>query len=460
MTVTTIDPATEREIAHHETHDEAAIEAALGHAAETAKVWGRTPLDDRVALVRGLAGVLRRDRQAVAELITREMGKPVAEALGEVEKSALTADYYASKGPIHLADERVEIESVEAWISYEPMGVLFAVMPWNFPLWQVMRFAIPAVTAGNAVVLKHSPNVTGTALAIERLFVSAGFPEHLLTTLVVAEADVPAVSRSLIEDDRIAAVTLTGSNRAGAAVGAIAGGVTKKSVLELGGSDAFVVLADADVSVAAEAAARARFTNCGQSCVCAKRFIVDEQVADNFVAQFVAHTLALTVGDPFDPATRIGPLARQDLRDGVERQVASSLTAGAELLAGGRPVSGPGWFFEPTVLGRTGPGMAAFDEETFGPVAAIAVATGEDHAIELADGSPYGLALSVWSGSRDRALGVARQITTGAAFVNAVVMSDPRLPFGGTKASGHGRELAAAGIREFVNTRAFWVAGG
>ncbi|WP_405606978.1 aldehyde dehydrogenase family protein [Streptomyces sp. NBC_00076] len=375
-----------------------------------------------------------------------------------MEKSALTAEYYAQQGPGILADRRAGIDGVEVWVAYEPVGLVLAVMPWNFPVWQVMRFAIPSLVAGNGILLKHASNVTGSALALQDLFVEAGFPEHLVTTLVIADTDVPEVVSRLIEDDRIAAVTLTGSNRAGAAVGAAAGRAAKKSVLELGGSDAFVVLADADVERAAAAAVKARFTNSGQSYVCAKRLIVHEAVADAFTTAFVSGVERLRLGDPRRPDTQVGPLARDDLRAAIQRQVEESVAAGARLLTGGKPVPGEGYFYQPTLLADTGPGMAAFDEETFGPLAALAVARDDGEAVRLANATAYGLGLSVWTADAARGVGLARRITSGAAFVNAVVASDPRLPFGGTKRSGYGRELAAAGIREFTNTRTYWVA--
>jgi succinate-semialdehyde dehydrogenase/glutarate-semialdehyde dehydrogenase len=329
-------------------------------------------------------------------------------------------------------------------------------MPWNFPVWQVMRFAIPSLSAGNGVILKHSPNVTGCALALEQLFVDAGFPEHLVTTLVVAEPEVPGVIETLIADDRIAAVTLTGSNRAGAAVGSAAGRASKKSVLELGGSDAFVVLDDADISSAVDAAVKARFNNAGQSCVCAKRFIVSEAIAEPFTEQFIKKVKALVVGHPLEKGTQMGPLARADLRDALDAQVKRSIAAGATLYTGGGAIDGPGYFYAPTVLGNTGPGIAAFDEETFGPLAAIAVAKDDEDAIRLANATQFGLSISVWSSSTDRALQIAQGVTTGAAFINAMTASDARVPFGGTKKSGYGRELATAGIREFTNVRTYW----
>ena len=460
-TITTVNPASGTELASYPTLTPAQIEDAVAAGAAAAANWGREPLEARVAAVRRLAAELRRQQDSFAELITAEMGKPLAEAAGELAKSAVTADYYADQAAAILGDEQVEIDGAEVWVSYEPIGLVLAVMPWNFPVWQVMRFAIPSVTAGNGVLLKHSPNVTGSALALQQLFLDAGLPPHLVTALVVAEPDVPQATEHLINDDRIAAVTLTGSNRAGAAVGGAAGRASKKSVLELGGSDAFVVLDDADVPAAAAAAVRARYHNAGQSCVCAKRFIVAAAVAEEFTDLFVNGAKGLTVGDPTDPATDVGPLARRDLRDTLQRQVDASVAEGAVLLAGGQPLEGAGYYYPPTVLTTTGPGVPVFDEETFGPVAAIVAAADDDEAIRLANSTPFGLSLNVWTSSMDRGVQVAKRITSGAAFINATTASDARVPFGGTKKSGYGRELAAAGIREFTNIRTFWaVAGG
>lgn len=456
--ITTVNPATGQPLAAYEAWEGPRIETAVERAHTASRSWALVPVAERAARVARLARTLREHAGRLADLAVAEMGKPVAEAAGEVEKSALTADYYARRGPGILADERVSVEGAEAWVAYEPAGLVLAVMPWNFPVWQVMRFAIPSLVAGNGILLKHASNVTGSALALQDLFVAAGFPSHLVTALVIADTDVPQVTAGLVEDDRIAAVTLTGSNRAGAAVGAAAGRAAKKSVLELGGSDAFVVLADADVDRAAAAAVKARFANAGQSCVCAKRFVVHEAVAEDFTAAFVRGVEHLRIGDPRERSTQVGPLARDDLRAAIQRQVEESVAAGARLLTGGQPVPGDGYFFRPTVLADTGPGMTAFDEETFGPLAALTVAQDDEDAVRLADATAFGLGLSVWTADAARGVGLARRITSGAAFVNAVVASDPRLPFGGTKRSGYGRELAAAGIREFTNTRTFWVA--
>lgn len=456
--ITTINPANGVELQTYQSWSDNRIEEAVaaGHAAAVA--WGVQPLPRRLAAIKNLAVELRAQKEQFAQLITSEMGKPLAEAAGEMEKSAVTAMYYADNAERHLADEKVTIEGVDAWVSYEPIGLVLAVMPWNFPVWQVMRFAIPSLAAGNGILLKHSPNVTGCALALQKIFTDAGFPPNLVTTLVVDEPRVPEVTERLIADDRIAAVTLTGSNRAGAAVGAAAGRASKRSVLELGGSDAFIVLEDADIPAAATMAVRARFTNGGQSCVCAKRFIVSKAVLDQFTELFVAGVKNLIVGDPTATGTNVGPLARADLRDALQRQVDSSVAAGGRLLTGGRSKEGEGYYYEPTVIGNVKPGMAVFDEETFGPVAAVVSAENDEDAARLANASQFGLSVSIWSESPERAVSLAKRITTGAVFINAMTASDARMPFGGTKKSGYGRELAAAGLREFTNVRTYWLA--
>lgn len=454
--IKTINPATGEVLATYEGWNKDQIEQAVVAGNAAAAAWGQRPLQERVEAIRRLAQQLRAEKDSMAALITAEMGKPLAEAAGELEKSAVTALYYADNAERILGDQPAAIEGVEAWVSYESIGLVLAVMPWNFPVWQVMRFAIPSLTAGNGVLLKHSPNVTGSALALQKLVEKAGIPAGLLTTLVVPETDVPATIESLIADDRIAAVTLTGSNRAGAAVGAAAGRASKKSVLELGGSDAFIVLEDADVALATATAVKARYNNGGQSCVCAKRFIVSKAVAESFTELFVKGVRELVVGDPTDPKTQVGPLARDDLRATLQGQVDRSVAAGAKLLAGGKAGAGNGYFYEPTVLAGTGPGMAAFDEETFGPVAAIAIAENDEDAIRLANATQFGLSVSIWSASKERAVKLAKRITSGAVFINAMTASDARVPFGGTKKSGYGRELADAGIREFTNIRTYW----
>ncbi len=456
-TVVTRNPATGAELHRYPAHDAAGVEQALADVATASVTWGATPLDDRLALLRHVGKLLTERREEYAALITAEMGKPVTEALGEVDKCAWNCEVVADLAPGWLADHEVASGASRSWLSYEPLGVVFAVMPWNFPFWQVLRFACAALAAGNAALLKHSPDVTGSALALQNLFADAGAPAGLFRSLVVAAEDVPAVSRRVVEDPRVAAVTLTGSERAGSSIASVAGAAIKKTVLELGGSDPFVVLADADVAAAAAAAVRSRFNNTGQSCVCAKRFIVHQDVADEFVERFVAGVALLQVGDPSDPDTTIGPMARADLRDQLVAQIDHSVEQGARVVAGGHAIDGPGCFVEPTVLDEVRPGMTAFVEETFGPVAAVVRARDDDDAVELANDTTFGLGASVW-GTPERALAVGRRIRSGALFVNAMVASDPRLPFGGTGRSGYGRELSAEGIREFTNVRTVVVA--
>ncbi|MXG88285.1 aldehyde dehydrogenase family protein [Nocardioides flavescens] len=455
--VVTRNPATGEVLAHYPAHDAAGVEAALAATYAASLTWRDTSLPDRLALVGRIGGLLRERRERYAALITAEMGKPVAEALAEVDKCALNCEVVAELAPAWLADHPVDSAASRSWLSYEPLGVVFAVMPWNYPFWQVLRFACAALAAGDAALLKHSPDVTGSALALEQLVADAGAPPGLLRSIVVAADDVAEVSRRILADDRVAAVTLTGSERAGAAVAAAAGAAIKKSVLELGGSDPFVVLADADVAQAAATAVKARFVNAGQSCVCAKRFIVHTDVAEEFLERFVAGVAALQVGDPTDPATTIGPMARVDLRDALVAQVERSVAQGARLVTGGRAIEAAGAWIEPTVLDGVEPGMTAFVEETFGPVAAVVRARDDDHAVELANDTTFGLGASVW-GATEHALAVGRRIRSGALFVNAMVASDPRLPFGGTGRSGYGRELSAEGVREFTNVRTVVVA--
>jgi succinate-semialdehyde dehydrogenase/glutarate-semialdehyde dehydrogenase len=455
--VVTSNPATGKTLAEYPAFSDADVDAALDRAAAAQTGWAALPYPERAAVLRRAAEGLRSGVDGLALLVTREMGKPLAEARAEVEKCATACDYYAEHAGDFLADEPVDTSADGSWIGYEPVGVVLAVMPWNFPLWQVLRFAAPALMAGNAALLKHSPNTTGCAVAVEEILAAAGAPAGLFAALVVTEPDVPAVTQRLIEDPRVGAVTITGSERAGMAVGSAAGRAIKKSVLELGGSDPFVVLADADLPRVAAMAARGRLLNAGQSCISPKRFVVDASVADEFTRLLVAEVEALTVGDPEAPGTDVGPMAREDLLEGVHRQVEASVAAGARLLTGGRRLDGPGHFYAPTVLADVAPGQPAYDAEIFGPVAAVIVVDGEDEAVRIANDTRFGLGASVWTSDPARGVAVGRRIRSGAVFVNALVASDVRMPFGGTRASGYGRELAAAGIREFVNVRTWWV---
>jgi succinate-semialdehyde dehydrogenase/glutarate-semialdehyde dehydrogenase len=397
--------------------------------------------------LRALARDLRREQATLAALATSEMGKPVTQALAEVEKSALGCDYYAANGPRFLADERPAEAPAQRYVTYRPYGVVLAIMPWNFPFWQLYRVAAPALLAGNTVLLKHAANVTGCALAIAATFRRAGFPRDAFQSLVIGG---DAASR-LVSDPRVAAVTFTGSTAVGKLIAARAGAAMKKCVFELGGSDPYLVLADADLAHAAEVCAAARLYNTGQSCVAGKRFIVVEKVRAKFERLFTERMAARHVGDPRVTATDIGPLARADVRLALHAQVQESVQRGARLLLGGRLPAGPGFHYPPTVLTNVRPGMSAYHEELFGPVAAIISARDEADAIRIANDSPYGLGAGVFTKNRRRGERIAReQLDSGCAFVNEFVRSHPSLPFGGTKQSGYGRELGQWGIREFA----------
>ncbi len=456
-TIVTVNPATGAELARYPVMTGEQIDAALDAAAAAQRAWADVDFKVRAEILRAAAELLRDRVEELALLVTREMGKPLAEARAEVHKCATGLEFYAEHASRFLADELYETSADRSWVSYEPVGVVLAVMPWNFPLWQVFRFAAPALMAGNAALLKHSPNTTGTALACQHILSAAGLPDGLFTTLLVAEPDVPATTERLIADPRVGAVTITGSERAGSAVGSIAGREIKKSVLELGGSDPFVVLADADLPRVAHLAVRGRFLNAGQSCISPKRFIVERPVAEEFTRLVVDETRRLTVGDPETPGTDVGPMARRDLRDGVAAQVDAAVKAGATVLCGGLPRDDlGGFYYQPTVLGDVTPAMSVYAEEVFGPVATIITVADADEAVEVANDTPFGLGASVWSADIDAAVAVGRRITSGACFINSLVVSDARMPFGGTKRSGYGRELAGPGIREFVNVRSWW----
>jgi succinate-semialdehyde dehydrogenase / glutarate-semialdehyde dehydrogenase len=450
-----VDPASGRVLAEYPEHTAAELERALDACQRAFSSWRGVDIGRRAGPMRELARLLRAERDRLAALATREMGKVIRESRAEVEKCAWACEHYAEHAAAYLAPESVATEAASSRVVYTALGPILAVMPWNFPYWQVFRFAAPALMAGNGVLLKHASNVTGCALAVEELVARAGFPEGIFRTLLVSSREVPLI----IGDRRIVGVTLTGSEAAGAAVAEAAGKHVKKSVLELGGSDPYLVLEDADLDLAARSCVTGRLLNGGQSCIAAKRFVVVEAVLPAFERLVVAAMAAVRQGDPFDEATGIGPLARTDLRDEVHGQVERSVAAGARLLLGGRVPSGPGAFYPPTVLGGVRPGMPAFDEEVFGPVAALIAARDEEEAIRLANESRFGLGAAVFT--RDTARGeriAADRLEAGCCFVNTHVRSDPRLPFGGVKASGYGRELGAHGIREWVNAKTVYVA--
>lgn len=451
-TVTTINPASGEEIAQYDILTSTDLDAALQRAVTAQRAWRDTPLSERAVLLRNLASLLRAEAATHARLISLEMGKPISEATAEVNKCALTCDFYADHLEEFLAPVPVATEASSSFVAHEPLGVVLAVMPWNFPFWQVIRFAAPTLGAGNGGLLKHASNVTGCAIAIQSLIERAGFPTDLFQTLVVGHRAIGEI----IADPRVAAITLTGSEGAGSEVAAAAGKALKKTVLELGGSDPFVVLNDAPIDRVVPLAVRARFVNTGQSCLCAKRFPVDVGVIDEFERRVGELVAALRIGDPLDPGTQIGPLAKPSFVDDIDRQVRESVAMGARVIAGGHRIDGPGNYYAPTVLTDVTPDMPVFREETFGPVMAIVPATDAAHAIALADDTRYGLAASVWTSDMNRGLELGRQIQSGALFVNAVVVSDPRLPFGGVKLSGYGRELSREGMLEFTNVRAVW----
>lgn len=450
---TSRNPATGELIATYPFQTQTDVEQLLDVNAAAFRLWRATPMRERVTAYRRLADTLRERSESFAALITAEMGKTLAAARGEVEKCAATIEWIADNGPAILADEPVKVDGDdEVHVSFLPIGTVLAVMPWNFPLWQVIRASGPIMLSGNGFMLKHAPNVMGSAYALQDAYEAAGFPKGLFTNLI---ADNETVART-IEDPRIAAVTLTGSMRAGSAVAATAGKALKKSLLELGGSDAFIVLSDANIDLAVKAAVEARFQNAGQVCLAAKRFILEAPIAEQFTRQFVAAVEQLKVGDPLDSAINIGPMARADLRDELDGQVQRTIAAGATLLLGGKKIDGPGNFYAPTVLADVKPGMAAFDEETFGPVAAITIAANAEEAIVLANTSDYGLGGSLWTQDIPRAQRIARRLETGGVFINGFPATNARIPVGGVKKSGYGRELSHFGLREFTNAQAVW----
>jgi succinate-semialdehyde dehydrogenase/glutarate-semialdehyde dehydrogenase len=455
MSIEAINPATGEVVGRYDETAPAEADAIVTAAHAAYVAWRRRPYAERAVPMRAVAGLLRARARALAELMAREMGKPVRDGIAEVQKCATACDYYAEHAERLLAREPVETEAHKSFVTFNPLGVVLAVMPWNFPFWQVFRFAAPGLMAGNAAVLKHASNVPGCAMAIEALFAEAGFPPNLFRTLMIVSKQV----ESVVAHPLVRAATLTGSAAAGRAIARQAGELLKKTVLELGGSDPYLVLDDADPDVAAEICTRGRLVNSGQSCIAAKRFIVADSVRERFERSFVERMAAKRMGDPLREDVDIGPQARRDLRDTLHEQVQRSIAQGARCLLGGSVPEGPGAFYPPTVLTDVRKGMPAFDEELFGPVAAIIAARDEAHAIELANDSSFGLGGAVITRDRGRGERIAAdEIESGCVFVNDNVKSDVRLPFGGVKESGYGRELSGYGIREFVNIKTVWVA--
>ncbi|MBS0633142.1 MAG: NAD-dependent succinate-semialdehyde dehydrogenase [Verrucomicrobia bacterium] len=449
MPFVSVNPATGRRLAVHRAHSRARVAAAVDRAQAAYLDWRGLTLARRARVIRAIARRLRAEQETLAQLLTAEVGKPIAQARAEVGKSAMVCDYYARHAARYLAPERPLGAPRGTRVVCEPLGLILAIMPWNFPFWQVFRAAAPALMAGNGFLLKPAPNTAGCALAIEKIFAEADAPRGLLTVLL---AEVDAVP-GLVADARIRGVTLTGSTRAGRSVAALAGAAMKPGVFELGGSDPYLVLHDADVAEAARICAHSRLINSGQSCIGAKRMIVVRSVLREFERELTARFAAARTGDPTDLATGVGPLARGDLRDTLHAQVRRSVARGAKLLLGGRPLPGPGNFYAPTVLTGVRPGMPAYDEELFGPVAAIIPVRDEAEALAVANDSSYGLGAAIFTRDRRRARRLAGQIEAGLVFVNDFVRSAPALPFGGVKQSGHGRELGAGGIRAFVNLK-------
>jgi succinate-semialdehyde dehydrogenase/glutarate-semialdehyde dehydrogenase len=448
-TLSSINPATGETFARFEELTDGELEARLARAAERFRTWRRLPVAHRAALMARAAEVLEAQKERLGRTMTLEMGKTLKAAIGEVEKCAWVCRYYAENGERFLADEEVKSSATRSWVRWLPIGPVLAVMPWNFPFWQVFRFAAPALVAGNVGLLKHASNVPQSALAIEEVFRLAGFPEGAFQTLLVGSARV----QRIVEDDRVMAATLTGSEWAGAAVAAAAGKAIKKTVLELGGSDPFIVMPSADVEGAARTAVTARCINNGQSCIASKRFIVHEQVYDRFTREFVARMGALRVGDPLDAATEVGPIVSAAERAKLSQQVAAAVATGGEVLTGGAALPGAGFYFAPTVIAGVPRGSAAAKEEIFGPVALLFRVRDIDEAISVANETPFGLGSSVWTRDEAERRRFVDEIEAGATFVNSMVSSDPRLPFGGVKRSGYGRELAAVGMREFLNMK-------
>ena len=455
MAMQSINPATGKLLAEFETWDQETLDDVITQAGYMYQDWSKlTPIEDRCLMIRNVAQVLRDDSDLLAEIITLEMGKTAVEAQAEIEKCALVCEFYADNGPSYMADEMVETDASKSYVTYLPIGPVLGVMPWNYPFWQVLRFAAPALIAGNVVLLKHASNVPQCALAIEEVFRKAGFPDYLFTTLMISASQVESVIRNRV----VRAVTLTGSENAGRQVASIAGSELKKTVLELGGSDAFIVLDDASMKPVIKAAVKSRFQNMGQSCIAAKRFIVDQFIAENFIQQLKeAVESHFVAGDPMDKTTTLAPMARQDLLDELHDQVMRSVELGAKIVTGGYQLDREGCYYAPTILTDVTSNMPAYNEEFFGPVAIVLKSTEPGHALGIANSVDFGLAGSIWTTDLSTAETMARGMESGATFINSHSFSDPRMPFGGVKNSGYGRELSKEGMREFTNVKAIWI---
>lgn len=454
MVMKSTNPDTVETIATYDEHDGPTVDEMIERADDAFDSWCGRPIQEREELIANVADVLREDTEEYAQIMTDEMGKPIDQAVAEVEKCAWVCDYYAERAAEHLQDEQIgTVPGANTFVSYEPLGPVLAIMPWNYPFWQLFRFAAPHLTAGNVGLLKHAGNVQGCARVIEEIFSDAGYPDGVFTSLQIQSSRVDDV----IEDDRVRAVTLTGSTGAGRAVAETSGSALKKTVLELGGSDPFVVLEDADIDRAAEVGAKARTQNSGQSCIAAKRFVVHEAVYDEFLDRFTERMSSLTVGDPNAAETDVGPQARRDLMEELHDQVIDSIEAGANCRLGGEPLDRDGYYYPPTVLTDVPPDAPAANEELFGPVATVSIVENEQDAIRVANDTQFGLGASLWTEDTDQAQELAGEIAAGNVFVNQLVKSDPRIPFGGIKDSGYGSELSRHGIREFTNEKTVWI---
>jgi succinate-semialdehyde dehydrogenase/glutarate-semialdehyde dehydrogenase len=439
-------PYTQEILAEYPLMDDAALDQSMHNASIAYKSWRKYSFSVRAKVLKNAAVILRRDQEILASLITNEMGKIISEARGEVEKCAMTAEYFAEHAEFFLKDETLEANYTKSFVTYQPIGVVLGIMPWNFPFWQVFRYATPTLMAGNTTLLKHAPNTCGCSLALEKIFLEAGAPEGVFTSLIM---DTSAVEK-ILASDLVQAATLTGSERAGSSVASIAGRNIKKTVMELGGSDALIILPDADMKNAVAVALNSRMLNAGQSCIAAKRFIILKEALKEFLEAFMVQMKELKQGNPFDKSVTTGPMARQDLVDKLNKQLKSSVKMGAKLEWGGEI---NGCNFKPALLMNVKKGMPAFDEETFGPLAAVIVAKDEMEAVQMANDSAYGLSGSIWTKDIEKGIALAKQMETGAVYLNTLVKSDPRLPFGGIKKSGYGRELGRNGILEFVNAK-------
>ncbi|MGK9368325.1 NAD-dependent succinate-semialdehyde dehydrogenase [Melioribacter sp. Ez-97] len=453
MPLKSVNPATGKLIKEFPEMSKKEVEEIISAAGSAFNQWKEYDLKGRCDLMKNAGAQLLKEKEKYAEIITNEMGKPISQSIAEVEKCAWVCDYYAENAKDILKNEIIETDATESFVSFEPLGVILAVMPWNFPFWQVFRFAAPALTAGNGAVLKHASNVSMCALAIEEVFAKAGFPENLFRTLLIPSSAV----KYIIDNDLIKAATLTGSEFAGSMVASECGSKLKKTVLELGGSDPFIVLRDADVAEAASVGVKARIINNGQSCIAAKRFIVAEEIYDEFMDRFTDNMKNLKIGNPMEKDCELGPIAREDLLAELEMQIRKSVEKGAAILIGGKRLNREGFFIEPTILEGVKKGMPAYEEELFGPVASVIKIKTEEEAIRIANDTPFGLGAAIWTQDIERAKSLARKIEAGSVFINGMVKSDPRLPFGGIKKSGYGRELSHYGMKEFVNIKTVWI---